>query len=60
MSQTGKIIPFPAAFRKAEQTPEDIEAEQMRRAGALPQWVKDLNVEWIYRELAQRKIDLRT
>ena len=59
MSRRSNIIQFPGSARKAGPTGAEIEAEQLRRAEALPQWAKDLDVEWIYRELADRKIDRR-
>lgn len=59
MSRRSNIIQFPGASRKAGPSAADIESEQLRRAEALPQWAKELDVEWIFRDLAKRKIDRR-
>jgi len=59
MSRRSNIIQFPGTVRANPQQSAEIRAEQMRRAAALPQWAKDLDVEWLYRDLAERKIDRR-
>ncbi|MEL6830498.1 MAG: hypothetical protein AAFO63_10215 [Pseudomonadota bacterium] len=59
MSRRSNIIQFPASARKGDKSYAEIEAEQLKRAEALPQWAKELDVKWIYRDIAKRKVDRR-
>ena len=46
-----KIIQFPVRERQAN----SVQASPKARAEALPDWLKELDVEWIFKEEEQRR-----
>lgn len=54
MARVKTIIDVPYRVITAPRVNRTIDAAARQRAAQLPQWLQDMDVDWIYRELAQR------